>query len=293
MDSPQIASRRAAPRSAERLDRDRQAAPQVFERLRDMIVSLLLPPGSALSRAALAAQFGVSSTPIRDALMRLEEEGLVDVFPQHATVVSRIDVRLAQQAHFLRQALELEIVRLLAGSMTRRSSPSSAGRSRASSNSPRPGISRNSWPPTMIFMPSFMPRPASGISGTLVRSRSGHIDRLRRLHLPSPGKAQDIVRHHKLIVTAIGAGEPDEAQQHLRTHLSGTLNYLEPFARVIRNISTAEPARQCWRSIAALRRRATQRGRHPCNFECRGIKVPRIQTRHATLPIHVCPEPCR
>ena len=60
----------------------------------------------------------------------------------------------------------------------------------------------------------------------LVRSRSGHIDRLRRLHLSSPGKAQDIVRHHKLIVTAIGANEPDDAQRHLRKHLSGTLGYL-------------------------------------------------------------------
>ena len=114
MGPPQIAARRAAPRSAERLDRDRQAAPQVFERLRGMIISLALPPGSPLSRAELAAQFGVSSTPIRDALMRLEEEGLVDVFPQYATVVSRVDVRLAQQAHFLRQAVELEIVRGLA-----------------------------------------------------------------------------------------------------------------------------------------------------------------------------------
>src|SRR3954468_13916161 len=110
----QTASRRAAPGSLGRLDRDRQAAPQVFERLRGMIISLQLPPGSPLSRAALAGQFGVSSTPIRDALMRLEEEGLVDVFPQHATVVSRVDVRLAQQAHFLRQAVELEIVRALA-----------------------------------------------------------------------------------------------------------------------------------------------------------------------------------
>ena len=61
---------------------------------------------------------------------------------------------------------------------------------------------------------------------TLVRSRSGHIDRLRRLHLPSPGKAQDIVRHHKLITKAIASGEPDEAQKHLRTHLSGTLSEL-------------------------------------------------------------------
>src|SRR5947199_10052565 len=114
MGPPQIAARRAAPRSQERLDRDRQAAPQVFDRLRSMIISLALPPGSALSRAALAGQFGVSSTPIRDALMRLDEEGLVEVFPQYATVVSRIDVRRAQQAHFLRQAVELEIVRGLA-----------------------------------------------------------------------------------------------------------------------------------------------------------------------------------
>src|SRR3954468_21781204 len=114
MAPPQIASRRAAPRSTGGLDRDRQAAPQVFERLRGMIISLELPPGSPLSRAALAGQFGISSTPVRDALMRLEEEGLVDVFPQYATVVSSVDVRLAQQAHFLRQAIELEIVRMLA-----------------------------------------------------------------------------------------------------------------------------------------------------------------------------------
>jgi DNA-binding GntR family transcriptional regulator len=64
----------------------------------------------------------------------------------------------------------------------------------------------------------------------LVRSRSGHIDRLRRLHLPRPArhrtKAQDIVRHHKLIVTAIGASQPDDAQRHLRKHPSGTLGYL-------------------------------------------------------------------
>src|SRR5204863_8785480 len=111
MASPQIVSRRAAPRSTGGLDRDRQASPQVFERLRGMIISLELPLGSPLSRAALAGRSGVSSTPIRDALMRLEEEGLVDVFPQYATVVSRVDVRLAQQAHFLRQAVELEIVR--------------------------------------------------------------------------------------------------------------------------------------------------------------------------------------
>ena len=214
MAPPNTASRRAAPRSTDRLDRDRQAAPQVFERLRGMIISLELPPGSPLSRAALAGQFGVSSTPIRDALMRLEEEGLVDVFPQYATVVSRVDVRLAQQAHFLRQAVELEIVRGLAiqhdAALVAELHTTIARQQRYS----KAGDFEN-----------FMAADKQDI-WALVRSRSGHIDRLRRMHLPSPGKAQDIVRHHRLIVKAIEAGEPDGAQRHLRTHLSGTLSEL-------------------------------------------------------------------
>jgi GntR family transcriptional regulator, rspAB operon transcriptional repressor len=226
MGSPQAASRRTAQRSLGRLDRDRQAAPQVFERLRGMILSLDLPPGSALSRAELASQFGVSSTPIRDALMRLDEEGLVEVFPQYATVVSRIDVRLAQQAHFLRQAVELEIVRGLAvehdaalvaelnQAIARQQQFAKAGdfeRFIAADNE---------------FHAQLYAAADKQDIWSLVKSRSGHIDRLRRLHLPSPGKAQDIVRHHKLIAKAIGAGEPDEAQKHLRTHLSGTLSEL-------------------------------------------------------------------
>ena len=226
MDSPQIASRRAAPHSADRLDRDRQAAPQVFERLRDMIVSLLLPPGSALSRAALAAQFGVSSTPIRDALMRLEEEGLVDVFPQHATVVSRIDVRLAQQAHFLRQALELEIVKALALQHVDALMDELNGTIALQQKFARAGDFEKFMAADNDFHAQLYAATGNRALWDLVRSRSGHIDRLRRLHLPSPGKAQDIVRHHKLIATAIGANQPDDAQRHLRKHLSGTLGYL-------------------------------------------------------------------
>jgi DNA-binding GntR family transcriptional regulator len=227
MDSPQVASRRAAPRSAGRLDRDRQAAPQVFERLRDLIISLALPPGSPLSRAALAAQFGVSSTPIRDALMRLEEEGLVDVFPQYATVVSRVDVRLAQQAHFLRQALELEIVRLLA---IRHDEALGAELNRIIARQQefaRAGDFEKFMAADNDFHAQLYTAADKQDIWALVRSRSGHIDRLRRLHLPSPGKAQDIVRHHRLITKAIGAGKPDDAQKHLRTHLSGTLSELD------------------------------------------------------------------
>jgi GntR family transcriptional regulator, rspAB operon transcriptional repressor len=226
MDQPVIAQRRVAPRSSGRLDRDRQAAPQVFERLRGMIIALELPPGSALSRAALAEQFGVSSTPIRDALMRLEEESLVEVFPQYATVVSRIDVHRAQQAHFLRQALELEIVRVLAlqpdeALVTELNATIARQQQFAKAGAFEKFMAADNEFHALLYQAA-----DKQDIWTLVKSRSGHIDRLRRLHLPTPGKAQDIVRHHKLITKAIAGGEPEEAQKHLRTHLSGTLSDL-------------------------------------------------------------------
>jgi GntR family transcriptional regulator, rspAB operon transcriptional repressor len=226
MDQPVIAQRRVAPRSSGRLDRDRQAAPQVFERLRGMIIALELPPGSPLSRAALAAQFGVSSTPIRDALMRLEEESLVEVFPQYATVVSRIDVHRAQQAHFLRQALELEIVRVLALKPDEALVTELNATIARQQQFAKAGAFEKFMAADNEFHAQLYQAADKQDIWTLVKSRSGHIDRLRRLHLPTPGKAQDIVRHHKLITKAIAGGEPEEAQKHLRTHLSGTLSEL-------------------------------------------------------------------
>lgn len=226
MDHPVTTRRNVVPRSSGRLDRERQAAPQVFERLRSEIIALELPPGSPLSRAALAEQFGVSSTPVRDALMRLEEEGLVEVFPQYATVVSRIDVHRAQQAHFLRQALELEIVRMLA------MQPDAALIAELNATIARQqqyaklGDFERFITADNEFHAHLYEAAGKHDLWTLVRSRSGHIDRLRRLHLPSPGKAQDIVRHHKLIARAIADGKPAEAQEHLRKHLSGTLSEL-------------------------------------------------------------------
>jgi GntR family transcriptional regulator, rspAB operon transcriptional repressor len=216
-----------APQKPERLERGRQAAPQLFDRLRDSILSLTLTPGTVLSRTALASQFGVSSTPVRDALMRLEEEGLVEVFPQYATVVSPIDLRLAHQAHFLRRSLELEIVRTLALTpdrqlVTRLNVIVAQQQALAEAQDFQEFSAADRAFHQQLFDAAGTPE-----LWTLIRSRSGHIDRLRHLHLPTPGKAQEILGHHRLLVKAIAGGQPDQAQQHIRDHLSGTLAHIE------------------------------------------------------------------
>ncbi len=65
---------------------------------------------------------------------------------------------------------------------------------------------------------------AAGVPGLreLVRSRSGHLDRLRRLHLPEPGKAAAVLAEHEALTAAILAGDPARAEATLRSHLSGT-----------------------------------------------------------------------
>jgi DNA-binding GntR family transcriptional regulator len=217
----------AASSRAERLERGRQAAPQVFERLREAILSLELTPGTTLSRATLATRFGVSSTPVRDALMRLEEEGLVEVFPQHATMVSPIDLTLARQAHFLRRSLELEIVRGLAlapdPALVARLTGCIARQKALQAANDLAGFQASD----QEFHRCLYEAAELQDLWQLVRSRSGHIDRLRRLNLPSPGKIQTIVRHHGLIAKAIADGKPEEAQRHLRDHLSGTLSHVD------------------------------------------------------------------
>lgn len=208
-------------------DRSRLAAPQVFEHLRERILSLELAPGTVLSRAELAQAHGLSQTPIRDALMRLGEEGLVDIFPQHATVVSRIDVGAAAQAQFLRRAIECEVLRTLAA----RPDEALVARLRAQVDVQAALMSGGAYRESMEADRGFhrLMYEAAGVPDLfdLVRQRSGHVDRLRRLTLPGPGKAQAIIADHRRIVDALAAGDGEAAQTALREHLSGTLGQID------------------------------------------------------------------
>jgi GntR family transcriptional regulator, rspAB operon transcriptional repressor len=208
-------------------DRSRHAAPQVFERLREMILSLEMAPGTVLSRAELAGQFGLSQTPIRDALIKLGEEGLVDIFPQHATVVSRIDAAAAVQAQFLRRSIEAEVVRTLAG----QAGTALVDQLRAQIDVQAALMGSATYLEFIAADRAFhrLMYVAAGVPDLfdLVRQRSGHVDRLRMLNLPSVGKQRAIVREHRRIVDTIVSGDAEAAQTTLRDHLSGTLGQID------------------------------------------------------------------
>ncbi|MEX0628128.1 MAG: GntR family transcriptional regulator, partial [Cucumibacter sp.] len=64
----------------------------IFDRLRDEILSLHLRPGQLIDEASLAARFQVSRSPVREALVRLAAEGLVESFPNKGTIVTPLNV---------------------------------------------------------------------------------------------------------------------------------------------------------------------------------------------------------
>jgi DNA-binding GntR family transcriptional regulator len=216
------------------LERDRQAAPQIADILRRRILTLELKPSSVLSRVALQDEFGVSQTPVRDALQQLEREGLVEIYPQSSTLVSRIDVAAARQAHFLRRSIEIEAARVVA------SQPNEAIIRQLEA-----AIEEQRWHRDPEDYPHFIQADrmfhrifyeAAGVASLwdLVRRESGHIDRLRLLNLPIGGKIDAIFNDHESLVAAVGRGDPEGAAAVVRRHLSGTLS-------IIDEIATAHP----------------------------------------------------
>src|SRR5256886_16080182 len=86
---------------------------RVQDVIRDAIVRLDLPPGTAIDKTALCARLGVSRFPVSEALGRLAAEGFVEVLPQRGTRVARIDLADCRQAMFIRRALEAEAIRAI------------------------------------------------------------------------------------------------------------------------------------------------------------------------------------
>ncbi len=94
-------------------------ADQAYSRLRRLIVSLELAPGSAIKEAELTARLRIGRTPVREALRRLALERLVEVYPRRGMFVTTVDVRDLARLCEVRAVLEPEAARLAAERATR------------------------------------------------------------------------------------------------------------------------------------------------------------------------------
>ncbi len=89
---------------------DKSLNQQTYDRFKKDIMTFAFKPGEPVSAAKIAERYEVSRTPAREALVKLETEGLVDIYPQSKSIISKINVSRAKQEWFVRRSLEVGMI---------------------------------------------------------------------------------------------------------------------------------------------------------------------------------------
>lgn len=90
----------------------------VYRTLKDKIMCLEFLPGESISEIELAEQLGVSRTPIREVMVKLAAENLVEVYPQRGTFISKIDLDAVNEGYAVRKLIEKDVLSIAINNMT-------------------------------------------------------------------------------------------------------------------------------------------------------------------------------
>jgi GntR family transcriptional regulator, rspAB operon transcriptional repressor len=204
---------------------------QVHSRIKRAILTLELPPNEALSEKELSLKLGVSRTPVREALIKLADEGLVDIFPQRGTYVSPIRLAEVMEAQFIREALEIAVVRRVADT----ADAAFAARLDELMRLQKLAVDARQFEEFMAlddqFHHAFSDMAALPRSWKVIQSVKGQLDRVRYLSLPQPGHIEQLYMQHADIAAAIQANDADRAALHMQTHLREIFRSLDQLVK--------------------------------------------------------------
>jgi DNA-binding GntR family transcriptional regulator len=211
-----------------RLKRGVALSEQVYQVVRGLIVSGRMRPGEAVIEAALAARLGVSRTPVREALKRISDEGLIEVFAQNGTFIAPISRKALEEAYVIRTALEAESASRAAGRLTTAAAEAFVDNIAAHELA----IGRRHFAEAIRLDDTFH-RLIAEVNGLHMLWRAvdiskAQMDRGRHLAIPEPGLGAVTIRQHRLILEAMQGGDAPHAAQCMREHLATSLrNTLE------------------------------------------------------------------
>jgi DNA-binding GntR family transcriptional regulator len=190
---------------------------QTLETLRRRIISLDLAPGEALSENELSQEMGVSRTPVRESLILLREEGLVQVFPQIGSFVSLVDLTRVAEAQFVREAIECTSLVDVATDADGMSGL--RGILAEQRNAERSGDLEGFFRLDEDFHRELLRLAGHEAAWTAVNSAKAHLDRARRLSLIDTRPISTLIEQHEAVVDALAAGNLEVANSSLRHHL--------------------------------------------------------------------------
>lgn len=191
-----------------------------YRTLRNEIVSMELKPGVVISTQDIANRLNISRTPVREAFIKLQGEELLEISPQKATVVSRIDVDRLYQEWFIREALEVTNMRKFATV----ASGDTIASMRINIQEQYQALKDKDYVKYLELDNSFHQLEfldtGEALAASLLVQMNGHYDRVRLITASFNDRAEHIVKEHERLVDCISQRDVEGAvvllQQHIR-----------------------------------------------------------------------------
>jgi GntR family transcriptional regulator, rspAB operon transcriptional repressor len=202
----------------------------VTNAIRNAIVTLALPPGSAIDKSLICAELGVSRFPVSEALARLQIEGLVDIAPQRGSTVSLVRIADVREYMLIRKGLESEALRVLIGSHD----DALVDALRANIGTQREAAERDDSEAfhqidvefhDIIYRSMRLTKVK-----TIIDSARANLDRARRLII-TPRRLALTIAEHQAIFDGILAQDQAQAARAIRAHIDAVMVELFAFAR--------------------------------------------------------------
>jgi DNA-binding GntR family transcriptional regulator len=203
-------------------------AQKVYMSLKQAILSLTFRPGEIMQKPEICAELGVSRSPVAEAVARLAAEGLVNVVPQAGTFVARFSMEEIREGAFLREALELAAIEVVATTISEEQLVLLRRNLRIQEALMEDGDIAGFYQMDARMHELILSFTNFKRLAVLADTAWVHVNRARQLNLPAPGRIEATLEEHKAIVAALEAHDPEAARKATQYHLRQLITFLEP-----------------------------------------------------------------
>ncbi|MGE4584278.1 MAG: GntR family transcriptional regulator [Sphaerochaeta sp.] len=205
----------------------------VYTALRNSILCLQLKPGTAVSTQEIATKLSVSRTPVREAFIRLQRDGLVDIYPQKETVISRINLKRIQQERFIRESLECANI----DAIIRKGGPHDFSALYRNLEEQKRVLAEE-HPDGFAFFTidnefhrMLFALSGQELSAQVIADTNTHYTRVRLVTLGNMEIAKASILEHEMILSEIESNLAELARGHIRNHLHRLENEIDAFVK--------------------------------------------------------------
>lgn len=196
---------------------------RVYTSIKQAILSLELKPGGSLVEDDLARQLGTSKTPVRDALLTLERDGLVVKIPYKGTYVTEVALQDATDIFEIRSVLEGLAARRAARSFSPKELDELENLLTESTKARQRGDFELASQYGASFHRAILRRADNQRLEPILEKLDEQLERLRRLSDRVEGRLEKSSHEHLRILEALKLGDPEKAEQAMRSHLESVL----------------------------------------------------------------------